>query len=160
MSLDVQPLRDEDRSWARRLLAARWGSPTIVSRGRAQDASRLAGFVARLDGARAGLATYRIDGDACELVSLDSITENCGVGSALLDAVVSMATEAGCRRLWLITGNDNLNALRFYQKRELRLVALHRDALAESRRIKPEIPERGLHGIPLRDELELERLLS
>jgi DNA-3-methyladenine glycosylase I len=49
-----------------------------------------------------------------------------------------------------------LNALRFYQKRGLALVAVHRNALEESRRIKPEIPLIGSDGIPLRDEIELE----
>jgi Acetyltransferase (GNAT) family len=67
--------------------------------------------------------------------------------------------EAGCRRVWLITTNDNLRALRFYQRRGFRLVAVHPDALARSRELKPSIPEIGLDGIPLRDELELELLL-
>ena len=74
----------------------------------------------------------------------------------MLDAVREIAGDAGCRRLWLITTNDNLPALGFYQKRGWRLVALHRDALDESRRLKPEIPLLGIDGIPLRDEIELE----
>ena len=70
------------------------------------------------------------------------------------------AARAGqCTRLWLITTNDNLRALRFYQRRGFRLAALHRDALETSRRLKPSISEIGFHGIPLRDELELERSL-
>ncbi|MGW8250920.1 MAG: GNAT family N-acetyltransferase, partial [Anaerolineales bacterium] len=59
----------------------------------------------------------------------------------------------------LITTNDNLPALRFYQKRGFHLVALYPNALAESRRLKPEIPFKGLDGIPLRDEIELEMLI-
>ena len=46
--------------------------------------------------------------------------------------------------------------MRFYQKRGFVLVAVHRNALAESRRLKPEIPLIGIDDIPLRDEIELE----
>lgn len=55
-----------------------------------------------------------------------------------------------------MTTNDNLDALRFYQRRGWRLVAVHPDPLEESRRLKPSIPTVGLFGIPRRDELELE----
>jgi hypothetical protein len=60
----------------------------------------------------------------------------------------------------LITTNDNTHALRFYQRRGLQLAALHRNAIEESRRLKPEIPQHGADGIPLRDELELELVLD
>ena len=73
--------------------------------------------------------------------------------------VRAAAVAAGCRRLWLITTNDNLPALRFYQRRGFVLAALHRDAIAASRRLKPQIPLLGLDNIPIRDELELEMAL-
>jgi len=100
----------------------------VVTRGQIHDLPRLPGFVA-LDGdERMGLALYRIADDECELVSLDSLREGIGVGSALLAVAADAAHGAGCRRLWLITTNDNTHALRFYQRRGLRLVAIHRDA--------------------------------
>jgi GNAT superfamily N-acetyltransferase len=120
------------------------------------DATALPGFIARCDGQRAGLLTYRIEGGQCELVTLNSELGGRGVGSALVQAVIDAAREARCARLWLITTNDNLAALRFYQKRGFHLVAVHRDALDESRRLKPQIPLIGMEGIPLRDEIELE----
>ena len=70
-----------------------------------------------------------------------------------------VATASGCKQLWLITTNDNINALRFYQKRGFMLVAVHRNALELSRKLKPEIPMIGNDGIPLRDEIELEMIL-
>lgn len=54
------------------------------------------------------------------------------------------------------SSNDNLNALRFYQKYGFTLVALYPNALAQSRKLKPQIPLIGNDGIPLRDEIELE----
>jgi ribosomal protein S18 acetylase RimI-like enzyme len=94
------------------------------------------------------------------LVTLDAFTEGQGIGSALLDAVTDEARRQGCRRLWLITTNDNLHALRFYQRRELRLVSVHRDAVDDARQLKPSIPLVGEYGIPLHDELELELPLT
>ena len=78
----------------------------------------------------------------------------------LIAEVKRVATQAGCTRLWLITTNDNVDALRL-QRRGCRLAALHRGAVDDSRaRLKPEIPEIGGYQIPLRDELELEQELA
>lgn len=106
-----------------------------------------------------GIATYRVEGDECELVTLDALVQRRGVGSALLERVAAEARSRSCRRLWLITTNDNLNALGFYQRRGLRLVALRRDAIAEARKLKPEISAVGAQGIPIRDDIELELAL-
>ena len=65
--------------------------------------------------------------------------------------------KSGCNRLWVITTNDNLDALRFYQRRGFRITKVHTDALTERRKLKPEIPETGLYEIPMRDEIELEK---
>jgi ribosomal protein S18 acetylase RimI-like enzyme len=156
----VVPLAEQQRGWMEELLVEQWGSRLMVSRGRLFDVSVLPGFVAVDESGPVGLATYRIEGDACELTSLNSRVEGKGIGSALIDAVRSAAAAAGCRRLWLITTNDNTPALRFYQKRGFRLVAIHCNALEESRRLKPQISLLGIDGIPLRDELELEILLQ
>jgi ribosomal protein S18 acetylase RimI-like enzyme len=93
-------------------------------------------------------------------VTIDTKQSSRGIGTALIEAVKNAAREANCKRLWLITTNDNLNALRFYQKRGFVLVAIHRNALARSRQLKPEIPLVGAGGIPLRDEIELEMVLE
>jgi ribosomal protein S18 acetylase RimI-like enzyme len=157
---EILELTDEHRQWADKLIEDHWGSVRIVTRGRIHDVSGLPGFVAVKDSRPAGLATYRIDGNECEMVSLDSLAEGIGIGTALVEAVKSAATAADCRRLWLITTNDNLHAVRFYQKRGFRLVAIHRNALEETRRLKPSLPLTGIDGIPLRDEIELELLLD
>jgi DNA-3-methyladenine glycosylase I len=153
----VRALWEADRQWARRLLEQRWHSARIVTRGRVHQADELPAFVADGLVGRVGLVTYRLEDDQCEIVSLDSLAEGQGIGTALLAAVEQAARSASCRRLWLITTNDNLPALRFYQKRGFGLVAVHRNALDLSRRLKPEIPETGRDGIPLRDEIELEK---
>jgi len=154
----VRPLGEADREWATGKLRELWGEG-VVSRGRLLDATVLPGFVAEGDGEPAGLLTYRIDGGDCEVVTINAFPRGAGAGTALMEAVAVAARDAGCRRVWLITTNDNLRALRFYQRRGFRLAALHRDALDRSRELKPSIPDVGLDGIPLRDELELELTL-
>jgi GNAT superfamily N-acetyltransferase len=155
--MHIRPLAATDRrDWLEDFVLARWSAPTVVGHGRVYRVAELPGFVALENNEPLGLITFTIEDDACELVTIDSLREGVGVGSALLQAVVHKAREAGCRRLWLITTNDNLRMLRFAQRRGFALVAVHPNALEESRKLKPEIPQVGLHGIPIRDELELE----
>jgi ribosomal protein S18 acetylase RimI-like enzyme len=155
----IVPITPQDRDWVAAFMVAHWGSPQIVSRGQIHHPARLPGFYADRDGARIGLVTYHLSGTACEITSLDSLHEGHGIGSALVDAVEGAARAAGCTRLWLITTNDNTHALRFYQRRGFLLAALHVNALSRSRQLKPEIPLIGMDGIPLRDEIELEKQL-
>ncbi len=155
----VTPISPNDRPWIVPFLHEHWGSTKIVSRGRVHEADRLPGYTTRQGKRNVGLATYCIENGECELVSLNSLVEGIGIGSALVVAVVDAARQHACRRLWLITTNDNIAALRFYQKRNLVLAALHRNALDASRRLKPQIPLIGNDGIPLRDEIEFEMML-
>src|SRR5690606_39255667 len=152
----IRPVDKSDRNWIAQFLDQHWGSTRIVTRGQVYLAHLLPGFIAEDGDEKIGLVTYRIDGDECELITLNSTRENDGVGTALLEAVKEAAVEEGCKRIWLITTNDNFPALRFYQKRDFRLVAVYPNALDESRKVKPEIPLFGIDGIPLRDEIELE----
>ena len=157
MTVEIKPVTQADHPWIRALMREHWGSGIVVSRGRVHRPNALPGFVAVQQERRVGLITYHLDGDQCEIVSLDSLAERQGIGTLLIEAVRRAAQAAGCVRLWLITTNDNVEALRFYQKRGLTLVQVHRNAVDRvSRRLKPEIPLIGNHGIPIRDELELE----
>jgi len=149
----------EDKPWVLRLLQENWGSAVMVTRGKIHRADELPGFIAIYTGKPAGLIIYEVVGDRCEITSLNSLVEGRGIGSALVEAVKDTALKAGCRRLWLITTNDNTAALRFWQKRGFKLVAVYPDAVEQSRRIKPEIPLTGNDGIPIRDEIELEMTL-
>jgi ribosomal protein S18 acetylase RimI-like enzyme len=153
--MDVRPALDDDRDWVARTLVERWGSTVIVTRSRECDAARLEALVAvDATGARVGLLTYRIDDEGLEVVTIDSLLPRAGVGSALLAAAIGRAKSAGANRLWLITTNDNLGAIGFYQRRGLRLVAVHPGAVDAARALKATIPLRGENGIELHDEIE------
>jgi ribosomal protein S18 acetylase RimI-like enzyme len=118
--------------------------------------AELPGFAAFEDDRCVGLLTYEIEGDALEIVTIDALVEGQGIGTALLRAVEEVARAQGCRRLRLVTTNNNLRALLFYQRAGFRLVALVPGAVEESRKLKPSIPELDAAGLPIRDELHLE----
>ena len=156
-SFTIRPITDADRPWLREFLVEHWGSPQMVSSKGVHQLDELPGFAAFLGDEPVGLLTYAMHDAECEIVSLDSIREGLGIGSALIRAVEGMAQQQGRSRVWLITTNDNLHALKFYQKRGYQLVQIHRNAVEQARRIKPQIPRIGNEGIPIRDEIELEK---
>lgn len=151
--LEIMP---EDHAWVENLLEGRWGSTTIFSRGHVHQAGELPGYILWEKGERMGLLTYHIEGDSCEIVTLDSLARGKGIGTALIDTIRDRAMKSGCDRLWVITTNDNLPALRFYQRRGFRLTALYPGVVEESRSLKPSIPLVGHADIPIRDEIQLE----
>jgi ribosomal protein S18 acetylase RimI-like enzyme len=148
-----------DRSWASAMLDRELAGAVQARRGETLNALDLPGLVAEDGGRAVGLLFYRLDGEDCELFLLLAIDRAKGIGTALVDALVARAT--GSRRIWVVTTNDNLRALRFYQRRGFSLCALRPGAVDDTRRrLKPGIPLTGDDGIPLRDELELERRLD
>ncbi|MFC3773383.1 GNAT family N-acetyltransferase [Paenibacillus sp. GCM10012303] len=128
----------------------------VVSRGRVHALDQLPGYAACVADEIKGLIMYNLQDDECEIVSLDSKLEGQGIGSQLIDAVVRRAQKSNCSRVWLITSNDNIKAIRFYQKRGFDLKAVHPHAITEARKVKPSIPFIGFDGIPIRHEIEFE----
>jgi N-acetylglutamate synthase-like GNAT family acetyltransferase len=161
MSPTIQPIRDGDRVWIRSFVRQRWGDEIVVAHGVAYRPDTLPGFVLIDEiGEVVGLLTYRVDGDACEVVTIDAVVEGRGYGSALLDAVEHAAIDAGCTRLWLITTNNNERAIDFYRAHGFEIVAIHEGAIERSRELKPSIPLLDDRGVPIRDEIEMERRFS
>jgi ribosomal protein S18 acetylase RimI-like enzyme len=123
--------------------------------------AELPGFLAEESGAVVGLLTYaQVRPDTVEVVTVDAFQQHNGIGTALLEAAVEAAAGLGARQVVLTTTNDNVDALRFYQRRGFRLVGLRPGALTETRRRKPAVPLLGDYGIPLTDELELARAVD
>jgi ribosomal protein S18 acetylase RimI-like enzyme len=152
----LRPTTAADHAWMRGLLKQYWASEVVVTRGRAHEVMNLEGIGAWRDDEPVGLVTFHIEGDECEVVTHNSMADSGGIGSCLLSAVRMEARARGCKRLWLVTTNDNTPALRFYQKRDFEICALHKNAITEARKLKPEMPDTGLDSIPIRHEIELE----
>jgi GNAT superfamily N-acetyltransferase len=155
----IRRLTSDDLPRLRQFWRERWGDEFVVAHGVVHCPDGLDGFVA-LDGEDwIGLVTFAFNDDECEIVSIDSLREGRGIGGTLIEKTIEAARGKRCRRVFLITTNDNMRALAFYQKRGFVLTTLHRGAVNESRKIKPGIPLIGANGIPLRDEIELEMSL-
>ena len=134
-----------------------WGGDEMIVHGELFRPEQLNGFITE---DWSGVITYYIKNNSCEIISLNSLKENRGVGTALIDEVINEARKQNCQRLFLITTNDNLHALGFYQRYGFELVCIRRGAVDEARKIKPGIPMIGMNDIALHDEIELEMSLK
>ena len=153
----VRPATPADAAWIEAVTADEWGGPLLIADGRTFDVRGLPCLIA---GRRQGLAIYEAAGARAELVLLHALAEGQGLGTALVETLAALLARQGVRELRLTTTNDNLNALRFYQRRGFRLLELRAGAVAGMRWLKPSIPLVGEFGIPMRDELRLVRPLE
>ena len=155
----IRDLEPDDRAWADGLIAAHQGSRMTARLGELLDPLELPGLVAEADGARVGLATvHEAPGAGLELVTLHTTAPGAGVGTALLETVLQVAAASGHGRLWLVTTNDNLDAIHFYLRRGMQVARVHTGAVDADRALKPEIAAVNPDsGIPIRDLVELER---
>jgi GNAT superfamily N-acetyltransferase len=157
--LTIRTAEAADRATVTAILTASWGGTTVVVHGTVVDAAGLPALLAERDGTPVGLLTHRSGSRGLEVVTLDAVVPRSGAGSALLAAAAELARSSGARRMWLVTTNDNLDALRFYQRRGLRITEVSPGAADAARAVKPSIPLVGGHGIPVHDELTLELAL-
>jgi ribosomal protein S18 acetylase RimI-like enzyme len=155
--VQVRDVDDRERAWLAATLREQWAGDTVVGRGRVWTPSELPALVAVDEsGERVGLATYEVHGETAELVTLNAFRPGVGAGRRLVDAVAAAARAAGARRLRVMTTNDNLPALRLYQRAGFRLAEVRPGGVDRARTtLKPSIPATGYAGIPIRDELDL-----
>ena len=137
------------------LVAELSGSEVVAVHGTAFRPAELGGFIAERADRIVGLVTYDLTGGMLEVVTLNAIERRAGIGTLLIEAAAGKARRSGCNEVRLTTTNDNVDALRFYQRRGFRLAELRPGAVDRSRREKPEIPRTGEYGIPLHDEIDL-----
>jgi ribosomal protein S18 acetylase RimI-like enzyme len=159
MMYKIEPITDIHRTFIDSQIAENWAGPAIVSKGVLQDTRTLPGFAAVEGGAVVGYVLYNFADGNCEVSVLQSLRKGRGIGRALVGEVIRVAKEADCRRLWLITTNDNTAAIRFYQMFGFELRDVYINAVEVSRRLKPQIPTVGCDGIGIRHEFEFEMAL-
>lgn len=155
----VRTIEEKDKEWIKKVMVEAWSSE-MVAASKLFNTLTLPGFVAELDGQLAGAVTYDIANGKLEIVSLNSTKAGKGIGTALIEKVKKFAEKGGLKSVWLVTSNDNIDSLRFYQKRGFRITKIYSDAIDKARKTKPEIPEIGSYGIPLKDALELEYIVK
>ena len=153
----IQPISEKNRQQVMNFFSQHWGSSQMIISSGTYDCAMLDGYVYVEDAAIIGLVTYVLHAGSLEIISLDSIQEGKGIGSRLMAEVEQFAMEHAIPEIELITTNDNLQALKFYQKRGYRITHIFQNAVMEARKVKPTIPLIGNDGIPLLDELKLQK---
>lgn len=159
--MELVNVKEDNREHVNSFIRDHWCTTEMALRGKLIDMTLVDGIMA-LDGKRniTGLVTYMIRNAICEITSLDSLEENRGTGTTLVQEVIRIAKEQKCGKIEVITTNDNINALQFYQKRGFDMAGFYYNSLEVSRRLKPEIPLIGENGIPLKHEILFEMLLD
>ena len=117
--MKIQPIDAEHRDAVNNILKKEWNCPPSVSRGNAVDTTVSPGFISLSGNSINGVITYNIDHSECEIVTLNSLEENKGVGTALIKAVYSVAKASKCNRIWLITTNDDIDAIRYLSNQRI-----------------------------------------
>ncbi len=155
--MHIREATEADREWIKRKLRETWGSTRMVVRGELVDCLEVPALIA---GDGEGILQFRTVGpDTGEIVTLQAFTPWKGIGTALVEAYLERAAHERLREVVVVTTNDNVDALRFYQARGFVIREVRIDAVRESRRLKPEIPMRADNGLPIRDEIELVRMV-
>jgi ribosomal protein S18 acetylase RimI-like enzyme len=157
--MNIKIISHENRKQVNNFIMSNWQSLDMVVKGEIVDMAAIDGFIAYDKDDIIGLVTYRIEDKECEIMSLDSLRENQGIGTTLVNKVVEIATKEKCIKVKLITTNDNINALRFYQKRSFDMAHLYHNAVNTARSLKPSIPMLGDFDIPIKHEIEFEMSL-
>lgn len=156
---DIVELTENLRDKVNKILIEEWEATDIIIRGKIIDGTKLDGFLALKDNEIIGLITYMIENNECEICSLNSFVENKGIGTALINKVKEYSKKNNCVRLKLITTNDNIKGIEFYQRRGFTFANIYINAIENSRKLKPEIPIFADNGLPIRDEIEFEIIL-
>lgn len=151
----IRPVEEKDRPTVEWLTTQLWGAPEVVVHDGVFHPAALPGFIAERAGRIAGLVTFEVRQDVLEIATINALDLYQGIGTMLIEAVRAEAKRLGCHQIMLTTTNDNIGALRFYQRRGFRLTAVRPGAVDRSRQRKPDIPRMGDFGIPLRDEIDL-----
>lgn len=159
MERSIQKLDDRYRKAVIDNVVTEWGGPLVTTMGELYDTSNLPGFVAIADGKMLGYILLRSLGDKMEVAVLQSVESGRGVGRALMDRAIETAKKSGCKRIWLVTTNDNTSAIRFYQKYGFELVTVNINAMEAGRKLKPSIPLTGDDDIPIKHEFVFEMVL-
>ena len=155
----IVKITKKNRQKVEQIIEDNWISTDVyISDNKLVDCRQVDGFVACDGGNILGVITYIMYDKICEIVTLNSLESNKGIGTALCNELIEYAKKNNCKFIKVITTNDNLNALKFYQKRGFCLKEIFPNALEYVRK-KKSIPLIGENNIPLRDTIELEMVL-
>jgi len=151
----IRKVEKQDKEWIQNLIIKNWSEGIIIVRKKIYRPENLPGFIAIKDNKRLGLVSYALNKSFCRIIALVSLKKKRGIGTRLINKVKKESKKKNLKKILLSTTNDNLLALRFYQRRGFCIKKVYPNIVEEYRKIK-KIPKIGKNNIPIRDEIELE----
>lgn len=154
--MKIRPKIKKDSKAVKNFMIETWGGEMLFVRGKKYYPENMDGFIAEEDGKIVGYLIYEDQGDQYEIIVFESLEKFKGVGTRLLDTLKALIKAKGLNKIVVMTTNDDLDALRFYQRRGFVICGIGVNAIEGSRKVKPSIPMNGDYNIPIRDEIYLE----
>jgi len=153
---EIREVDDVIREKIQPILNETWGTPYLAINGKLWDSRTMPGYAAVSGDEVLGYLLYEFHSGLCEIMILESVVQNIGIATALIQQVKQIAKSNGMDKIIVQTSNDNTHAFRFYQRRGFTIREIRLGAMDAARRLKSSIPLIGEEGIPLRDEIEFE----
>ncbi len=135
-----------------------FGRSGIVAFGQLMDLDASPALVAEMNGEIAGALAYRLVETGLHVVALatDPMWQRSGVGGHLVAEAELLARRLKIPRVIVSMTNDNLPSLYFYQRRGYHVAEWIPNGAA---RLTKSASLAGFGGIPIRDEVRLEKAL-
>jgi len=154
----VRETADTDRAMALELFDRDFGRSGIIAFGQLIDLDAAPIIVAEMNGEIAGALAYRLVDAGLNIVALatDPMWQRSGVGGYLIAEAELMARRLKIPRVVVSTTNDNLPSLYFYQRRGYSITEWVPNGVARNAKSTSLV---GFGGIPIRDEVRLEKMI-
>jgi len=155
----VREAADAEREAALELFGRDFGRTGIVAFGQVMDLDAAPAIVADMDGEIGGALAYRLVDAGLHIVALatDPMWQRSGVGGYLVAEAELMARRLAIPRVIVSTTNDNLPTLYFYQRRGYYITEWVPNGVARCSKSASLV---GFAGIPIRDEIRLEKMIE
>ena len=158
-SIFLREIKSTDQEWIKKISLDLWNSVEVVSQHKIYYTDKLSGILAIYQDTRAGLLLYSIDQPTLNIISLNTLYENIGIGSKLIERIEKIGIKKRLKKVRITTTNDNIDALRFYQAKGFQIINVNVDIMKKYRKLKPGLPKLGFYNIEIRDEFVLEKPL-
>jgi len=148
----------KERKKIREIVQRFWGEEEQLTFDRKFIVAELPAYLAKSGGDVIGFVSFAELRDAIIIVALGILPQyqNAGVGKSLIEKVEAETKRLGKKKLLVSTSNDDLPALAFYQSLGFQIYEVKPNVIAE----KHGMVLKGIGGLPIRDELRLQKLLQ
>ena len=148
---------DEERETIREFVQRFWGEQEQLAFDREFMVAKLSAYAAKIESNLIGFISFAEVNDAIVIVALAVLPkyQSSGVARSLIEKVEVEAKKLQKKKLLVSTSNDDLPALAFCQSLGFQIYEVKPNVIAEKH---GEVME-GIGGLPVRDELRLQKIL-